>query len=199
MFSHRASLRPNTHIRRPVRNRIATLAYVVKGMRSNQSFVRALAKRASPWGLSPNRDRPPGKQQAFGVPRSRTSSHRRDNPAKPLAGGSKTAPARRVVREGRIAGRVVVSIEREFEPMTHPAFAPARTAVVTGGASGIGLAAAELFAALGLKVCIADLEGERLHAAAEELFPPPPPAGRGRTSSPCRPTSAGSTTCGGSR
>jgi hypothetical protein len=53
--------------------------------------------------------------------------------------------------------------------MTHPAFAPARTAVVTGGASGIGLAAAELFAALGLKVCIADLDGERLHQAARAV------------------------------
>ncbi|MFG1396187.1 SDR family NAD(P)-dependent oxidoreductase [Roseixanthobacter pseudopolyaromaticivorans] len=49
--------------------------------------------------------------------------------------------------------------------MVHPALSPASTAVITGGASGIGLAAALRFAAMGLKVCIADLGGERLDAA----------------------------------
>jgi len=53
--------------------------------------------------------------------------------------------------------------------MTHAALSPSNVAVVTGGASGIGLAAAKRFAALGLKVCIADLAGERLQAAAEEV------------------------------
>ncbi len=44
---------------------------------------------------------------------------------------------------------------------------PGSVAVITGGASGIGLAAALRFAALGLKVCIADLGHERrAHAAA---------------------------------
>ena len=42
-------------------------------------------------------------------------------------------------------------------------------AVVTGGASGIGLASARRWAGLGLPVVIADLEGERLTAAAEAL------------------------------
>jgi NAD(P)-dependent dehydrogenase (short-subunit alcohol dehydrogenase family) len=42
-------------------------------------------------------------------------------------------------------------------------------AVVTGGASGIGLAAAKRFAALGMNVCIADLGGDRLTAAEAEL------------------------------
>ncbi|MDO7842156.1 SDR family NAD(P)-dependent oxidoreductase [Sphingomonas immobilis] len=43
--------------------------------------------------------------------------------------------------------------------MTHPALAPGKVAVVTGGASGIGLAAAARFASLGMKVCIADRVG----------------------------------------
>jgi NAD(P)-dependent dehydrogenase (short-subunit alcohol dehydrogenase family) len=42
-------------------------------------------------------------------------------------------------------------------------------AVVTGGASGIGLAAAIRFADLGLRVCIADLPGAGLDAAASKL------------------------------
>ena len=42
--------------------------------------------------------------------------------------------------------------------MPHPAIATGRTAVVTGGASGIGLATAERLAAAGMNVCIADLE-----------------------------------------
>jgi NAD(P)-dependent dehydrogenase (short-subunit alcohol dehydrogenase family) len=51
----------------------------------------------------------------------------------------------------------------------HPAIAPGRTAVITGGASGIGLAAARRLAGLGLSVCIADLPGERLDRAAAGL------------------------------
>jgi NAD(P)-dependent dehydrogenase (short-subunit alcohol dehydrogenase family) len=42
-------------------------------------------------------------------------------------------------------------------------------AVVTGGASGIGLAAAKAFARLGLRLCIADLGEERLAAAASSV------------------------------
>lgn len=52
---------------------------------------------------------------------------------------------------------------------SHPAFAPSRVAVVTGGASGLGFAAAQRFAGLGMKVCIADLPGERLEAARAGL------------------------------
>jgi NAD(P)-dependent dehydrogenase (short-subunit alcohol dehydrogenase family) len=46
---------------------------------------------------------------------------------------------------------------------------PNSVAVITGGASGIGLAAAKRFAAAGLAVCIADLGADRLEAAADEL------------------------------
>ncbi|RJF88912.1 SDR family NAD(P)-dependent oxidoreductase [Oleomonas cavernae] len=50
--------------------------------------------------------------------------------------------------------------------MAHPAFTENAVAVVTGAAGGIGLAAATRFAGLGLKVCLADLGGERLTQAA---------------------------------
>jgi NAD(P)-dependent dehydrogenase (short-subunit alcohol dehydrogenase family) len=53
--------------------------------------------------------------------------------------------------------------------MPHPALSPGRTAVVTGGASGIGLATAERLAASGLNVCIADRDEDALAAAAEVL------------------------------
>lgn len=47
--------------------------------------------------------------------------------------------------------------------------APNSVAVITGGASGIGLAAAKRFAAMGLAVCIADLGADRLETAAAGL------------------------------
>ena len=49
----------------------------------------------------------------------------------------------------------------------HPALEPGRVAVVTGAASGIGLAAAERFAALGMRVCMADLNTDALEEAAQ--------------------------------
>jgi NAD(P)-dependent dehydrogenase (short-subunit alcohol dehydrogenase family) len=55
--------------------------------------------------------------------------------------------------------------------MTHPALTPGAVAVVTGGAAGIGLAAAKRFAALGLRICIADLGQDRLERAAQEIAP----------------------------
>lgn len=53
--------------------------------------------------------------------------------------------------------------------MPHPVLVPGAVAVVTGGASGIGLAAAGRFAAAGMKVCIADLGPDRLAAASDAL------------------------------
>lgn len=52
--------------------------------------------------------------------------------------------------------------------MNHPAFASNHVAVVTGAASGIGLAAARRFAGLGMNVVLADLPGDRLDKAARE-------------------------------
>jgi NAD(P)-dependent dehydrogenase (short-subunit alcohol dehydrogenase family) len=53
--------------------------------------------------------------------------------------------------------------------MSLPALSPDNVAVVTGGASGIGLAAARRFAAMGLRICLADHDAERMQAAAGEV------------------------------
>jgi NAD(P)-dependent dehydrogenase (short-subunit alcohol dehydrogenase family) len=53
--------------------------------------------------------------------------------------------------------------------MPHPAIAPGRVAVITGGASGIGLAAARKFAAAGMKIVLADLKGTALDQAADTV------------------------------
>ncbi|MCC8982022.1 SDR family NAD(P)-dependent oxidoreductase [Bradyrhizobium acaciae] len=53
--------------------------------------------------------------------------------------------------------------------MPHPVISANHVAVITGGASGIGLAAATRFAEAGMKVCIADLGDDRLRAAAAKL------------------------------
>jgi NAD(P)-dependent dehydrogenase (short-subunit alcohol dehydrogenase family) len=52
----------------------------------------------------------------------------------------------------------------------HPAMSPNNVAVITGGASGIGLAAAMRFARFGMKVCVADLSSSRLTEAEAKLL-----------------------------
>lgn len=53
--------------------------------------------------------------------------------------------------------------------MSHPAIVKDKVAVITGGASGIGFAAAAAFARAGMKVCIADVDQARLADAATKL------------------------------
>jgi NAD(P)-dependent dehydrogenase (short-subunit alcohol dehydrogenase family) len=53
--------------------------------------------------------------------------------------------------------------------MSHPAFAAGNTAVITGAASGIGLAAAKRLAAMGLNVCLADRDADALRRAVSQI------------------------------
>ena len=53
--------------------------------------------------------------------------------------------------------------------MSHPVLSARNVAVITGGASGIGFAAAKKFLASGMRVAIADLPGEQLAKAEAEL------------------------------
>ncbi len=51
----------------------------------------------------------------------------------------------------------------------HPAIGPGKTAVITGAADGIGLAAAQTFAGLGMNVVMADIMGRALAKAADSI------------------------------
>jgi NAD(P)-dependent dehydrogenase (short-subunit alcohol dehydrogenase family) len=51
----------------------------------------------------------------------------------------------------------------------HPALSKDKVAVVTGAADGIGLAATRKFLAAGMRVCMADIDADKLAAAAGEL------------------------------
>jgi NAD(P)-dependent dehydrogenase (short-subunit alcohol dehydrogenase family) len=63
-------------------------------------------------------------------------------------------------------------------------FSPGNCAVITGGASGIGLAAAKLFAAMGLNVVIADMPGATLDKAAREVAAASPNGAKGVLAAP---------------
>ena len=54
--------------------------------------------------------------------------------------------------------------------MTHPALTSDSVATITGGAAGIGLAAARRFASMGMRLAIVDNRAELLARAAEELM-----------------------------
>src|ERR1700716_488352 len=68
-------------------------------------------------------------------------------------------------------GRCIVQpdLRPEEVAVPHTAMSANHVAVITGGASGIGLAAAMRFASLGMKVCIADIGAVRLAEAAAKL------------------------------
>lgn len=51
----------------------------------------------------------------------------------------------------------------------HPALSTGNVAVITGGADGIGLAAAHHFKSAGMQVCIADIDPAKLEQAGDEL------------------------------
>jgi NAD(P)-dependent dehydrogenase (short-subunit alcohol dehydrogenase family) len=67
-----------------------------------------------------------------------------------------------------LASSTVASARRTLMAQ-HPALSDGRVAVITGGASGIGLAAARRFAGMGMRVCLADLGGDALAKAAAEI------------------------------
>lgn len=52
---------------------------------------------------------------------------------------------------------------------SHPAIASGNVAVITGAASGIGLAAAKKFASLGMKICMADINESELKQSEREV------------------------------
>lgn len=60
--------------------------------------------------------------------------------------------------------------------MNLPIHTEGAVAVITGGASGIGLAAAKRFAGRGLRICIVDLGAERLEKARAEILAAAPAA-----------------------
>lgn len=54
-------------------------------------------------------------------------------------------------------------------PPSHPILTPGRAALVTGAASGIGLATARRLATLGMKVCMSDVQDDDLDSARESV------------------------------
>ncbi|TIX64920.1 MAG: SDR family NAD(P)-dependent oxidoreductase, partial [Mesorhizobium sp.] len=61
-----------------------------------------------------------------------------------------------------------MTTDAEFQSAL-PALASGNVAVITGAASGIGLAAAKRFAAMGMKIVLADIGGARLDEASRAV------------------------------
>lgn len=61
--------------------------------------------------------------------------------------------------------------------MSNTVLESGRTAVVTGAASGIGLAACRRFAELGMKICMVDLDQQELDSAGEQVAAAAPGGG----------------------
>src|SRR5262245_58707138 len=72
-------------------------------------------------------------------------------------------------RDRRDIGRSIRNDHSRSPSMPHPAIAKDNVAVITGGASGIGLGAALVFARAGMKVAIADVDQGRLAEAETKL------------------------------
>jgi len=51
----------------------------------------------------------------------------------------------------------------------HPSLKEGNAAVITGGADGIGLAAAQYYLSLGMRICLADIDEEKLAEARNKL------------------------------
>ena len=63
----------------------------------------------------------------------------------------------------------VTQLATSLASASHPAIAPGRVAVITGAASGIGLATAHFLADRGMRLCLADIDEAALAQAAEAL------------------------------
>jgi NAD(P)-dependent dehydrogenase (short-subunit alcohol dehydrogenase family) len=72
------------------------------------------------------------------------------------------------VKANRAVGAGRAAIEEGCD-MTHPVLTTGRVAVVTGAAMGIGLAASKRCAALGMRVCMADVSADELQSAHGEV------------------------------
>jgi NAD(P)-dependent dehydrogenase (short-subunit alcohol dehydrogenase family) len=64
---------------------------------------------------------------------------------------------------------MILEYQKGDTRMTHSAFSPGHVAVITGAASGIGLAACKRFASFGMKICLADIADRELNKAYDTV------------------------------